>query len=65
MKLLHKLLLLIMMLPFTVMAQTTDLKPVEPQQTSFTNKDLILIALAAFALLVAIYFLFRRAKNRR
>jgi hypothetical protein len=40
-------------------------RPVEPMQSSYENKDLILLALAAFAVLVAIYFLWRRAKKRR
>jgi hypothetical protein len=61
-----KLITFLTIAPLWVCAQTNDLKPVEPEaQTSFTNQDLILIALASFALLIAIYFLFRRAKKRR
>lgn len=38
----------------------------EPQfQDSFDNKDLILLALAGFAVLIAIYFLYRRNRRRR
>ena len=46
----------------TVLAQDT---PVEPMQSSYDNKDLIMLALAAFGILIAIYFLWRRAKKRK
>ena len=57
-------------LPFlliTTFLQAQDtLRQVEPgQDTSYDNKDLILIALAALALLMAIYFLFRRSRRNR
>ncbi len=42
-----------------------SLGAVEPQQSSYENKDLIMLALAAFGVLMAAYFLFRRAKKRR
>lgn len=34
-------------------------------QTSYNNQDLLLISLAALALLMAMYFLFRRRRHRR
>jgi hypothetical protein len=47
-------------------AQSDSIRKIEPdKKTSFTNQDLILIALAALALLIAIYFLFRRARGTR
>jgi hypothetical protein len=42
-----------------------NLGTVEPRESSFENKDLILLALAAFGVLMAIYFLFRRNRKRR
>jgi hypothetical protein len=39
---------------------------IEPgQQTSYDNKDLLLISLAGLALLLAIYFLFRRTRGTK
>ena len=35
------------------------------QKTSYNNKDLLLISLAGLALLLAIYFLFRRTRGTR
>jgi hypothetical protein len=59
----HKLFIfLTTLVPYASFAQE---KPVEPMQSSYENKDLILLAVAAFAVLVAIYFLWRRAKKRR
>ncbi|GEM_PF-1638856 len=47
-------------------SQTDSVRPIEPgQQTSYDNKDLLLISLAGLALLLAIYFLFRRARKTR
>lgn len=47
-------------------AQLDSLRQVEPErQTSFDNQDLLLISLAALAILIAIYFLFRRARKTR
>jgi hypothetical protein len=47
-------------------AQSDSIRAIEPnKKTSYDSKDLILIALAALALLVAMYFLFRRAKGTR
>jgi hypothetical protein len=47
-------------------SQGDSIRAVEPnKKTSYDSKDLILIALAALALLVAMYFLFRRAKGTR
>lgn len=47
-------------------AQADSIRKIEPhKETSFTSEDVLLIALAALALLVAIYFLFRRAKGTR
>jgi hypothetical protein len=37
---------------------------VEPRESSYENKDLILLALAAFGVLMAIYFLFKRNRRR-
>ena len=54
--------LLFTILSLDLFAQDT---PVEPMQSSYDNKDLIMLALAAFGVLVAIYFLWRRAKKRR
>jgi hypothetical protein len=54
--------LLLLAFSSSVIAQDTL---VEPIQSSYDNKDLILLALAAFGVLVAIYFLWRRAKKRR
>jgi hypothetical protein len=49
-----------------VYGQIDSTRIIEPnKETSYTNKDLILIALAALALLIAIYFLFKRARARR
>ena len=54
-----------LLLAFISGAQDT-IRKVEPElETSFTNEDLLLLALAGFAVLIAIYFLFRRAKKRR
>jgi hypothetical protein len=54
--------LLLVSIPLTALTQET---PVEPMQSSYENKDLIMLALAAFGVLVAVYFLWRRAKKRR
>ena len=54
--------LLLLAFSKTVLAQDT---PVEPMQSSYDNKDLIMLALAAFGILIAIYFLWRRAKKRK
>lgn len=54
--------LLVLALSKTVLAQDT---PVEPMQSSYDNKDLIMLALAAFGVLMAIYFLWRRARKRK
>ena len=54
--------LLLVSFSLSVFAQDT---PVEPMQSSYENKDLIMLALAAFGVLMAIYFLWRRAKKRR
>jgi uncharacterized membrane protein len=46
-------------------AQLDTAGSVEPyRETSYTNKDLLLLALAGLAILMAIYFLFRRARKR-
>jgi hypothetical protein len=54
--------LLLVSFSLTVLGQDT---PVEPMQTSYENKDLIMLALAGFGVLIAIYFLWRRAKKRK
>ena len=54
----------LLLLGFSLMAAGQDTL-VEPMQSSYDNKDLILLALAAFGVLVAIYFLWRRNKKRR
>jgi hypothetical protein len=41
-----------------------NLGTVEPRESSYENKDLILLALAAFGVLMAIYFLFKRNRRR-
>ena len=47
-------------------AQVDSTRKIEPaQETSYTNKDLLLISLVGLALLVAIYFLFRRARGTK
>jgi hypothetical protein len=47
-------------------AQGDTTRMIEPgQKTSYDNKDLLLISLAGLALLLAIYFLFRRTKGTR
>jgi hypothetical protein len=47
-------------------AQLDSVRQIEPnRQTSFDNQDLLLISLAALAILLAIYFLFRRARRTR
>ncbi|HEU4632409.1 MAG TPA: hypothetical protein VFS22_00400 [Flavisolibacter sp.] len=49
-----------------VFAQGDTSGTIEPgHQTSYTNKDLLLISLAGLALLLAIYFLFRRTRGTR
>jgi hypothetical protein len=49
-----------------VQAQGDTARVVEPgQRTSYTNKDLVLISIAGLALLLAIYFLFRRVRGTR
>jgi len=59
------LFILLLLFSFAVKAQDT-IRQVEPGlETSFSNRDLLLLALAGFAVLVAIYFLFRRARRRR
>jgi len=63
-----KKLLTFCFLVFTALAyaQNDSVRAIEPnKKTSYDSKDLILIALAALALLLAIYFLFRRAKGTR
>jgi LPXTG-motif cell wall-anchored protein len=42
----------------------TTVNPEPYRETSFTNKDLLLLALAGLAVLMAGYFLFRRSKKR-
>ena len=54
--------LLLLGFSLTLIAQDA---PVEPMQSSYENKDLIMLALAGFGVLIAIYFLWRRAKKRR
>lgn len=51
-----------LLISFTALAQV---EPVEPMQSSYENKDLIMLALAAFGVLMAIFFLWRRARKRR
>ena len=47
-------------------SQVDSVRAIEPEQeTSYDNEDLLLISFAGLALLLAIYFLFRRSKNRR
>jgi len=54
-----------LLLSTAVYCQLDSTRIIEPNKvTSYTNKDLILIALASLALLIAIYFLFRRARTR-
>jgi LPXTG-motif cell wall-anchored protein len=49
-----------------LIAQTDSVRQIEPgQETSFTNEDLILLAVAGFAVLMAAYFLFRRSRKRK
>ena len=63
-----KRLVLFCLLVFTTMAyaQIDSIRAVEPaKETSYTNKDLLLISLAGLALLLAIYFLFRKTRGTR
>jgi hypothetical protein len=49
-----------------VYSQSDTSRIIEPgHQTSYDNKDLLLISLAGLALLLAIYFLFRRTRGTR
>lgn len=49
-----------------VYGQSDTAGVIEPgHQTSYTNKDLLLISLAGLALLLAIYFLFRRTRGTK
>jgi hypothetical protein len=59
-----KKILLIILVIFSSKIFAQDI-PVEPMQSSYDNKDLIMLALAALGVLMAIYFLWRRAKKRR
>jgi LPXTG-motif cell wall-anchored protein len=60
-----KVSLLALLMPFHLFAQEAG-RQIEPgQETSFTNKDLLLLALAGLAILMAIYFLFRKARKKR
>lgn len=61
-----RLIPLLLLLPVVALSQPESTRVIEPgQQTSYTNKDLILLAAAAFAVLVAAYFIFRRARKRQ
>ncbi len=52
---------LLLILPFLVFAQDT---PVEPgMETSFDNTELLVVALVGLALLLALYFFFRRRRK--
>ena len=52
--------LLILVLPLLMLAQDT---PVEPgMETSFDNTELLVVALVGLALLLALYFFFRRRR---
>ena len=65
---LHKLVLFVSALPFTLssLAQSESPRVIEPEhKTSYDNEDLLLITLAALALLMAIYFLFRRSRGKK
>jgi hypothetical protein len=65
---LHKIILLVCALPFTfyAFAQTESPRVIEPERkSSYDNEDLLLITLAALALLMAIYFLFRRSRGKK
>ena len=54
-----------LLLSTIVYSQVDSTRMIEPgKETSYTNKDLLLIALASLALLIAIYFLFKRARTR-
>ncbi len=48
------------------LAQTDSLKPVEPnKETSYDNQELLIIALVGLALLLVLYFFFRRTRRFR
>jgi hypothetical protein len=47
-------------------AQIDSVRKIEPnRETSYDNHDLLLLSLAALAILIAIYFLFRRGRRRK
>jgi len=47
-------------------SQADSSRMIEPgHQTSYNNKDLLLISLAGLALLLAIYFLFRKTRKTK
>jgi LPXTG-motif cell wall-anchored protein len=63
-----KRLILFCFLCITVLAysQSDTTRVIEPgHQTSYDNKDLLLISFAGLALLLALYFLFRRTRKTR
>lgn len=44
-------------------AQLDSVRVVEPKETSYTNEEVLLMSFAGLAILLAIYFLFKRRKR--
>ncbi|MBA2745516.1 MAG: LPXTG cell wall anchor domain-containing protein [Flavisolibacter sp.] len=61
----NKLFLIFSIFCATVAVGQDATVPIESMESSYENKDLILLAIAGFAVLMAGYFLFRRSKKRR
>jgi LPXTG-motif cell wall-anchored protein len=55
---------LVLLTTITTIAQDS-LQPIEPDmETSFENTELLIVALIGLALLLALYFFFRRRRGR-
>lgn len=62
----HVITICFLFLTAMAQAQLDTVPQVEPnRETSYTNQDLLLISFAALAILIAIYFLFRRVRKTR
>ena len=58
-----KITFLLILLPFIALSQTAT-QPVEPDmETSYENYELLIIAIAGLAVLLLIYFYFKRTRR--
>ncbi|MES2881387.1 MAG: hypothetical protein V4676_04505 [Bacteroidota bacterium] len=60
------LVLCILIISAFAQAQVDSVKVIQPEQeNSYNSTDLLLISLAGLAILLSIYFLFKRARGKR